>query len=185
MNCQQEGGQTAPPPPPEWNLVSLKSQQVIRPRPPPLLGLHLWHMEVSGLGVNLELPAYTTATATPDPSHVCNLHHSSWQLGILNLLSKARDWTLVLLDTSRICYCWATTGTPAASYFTWTCSFIICASVSSWVNGDNNRTHFTVWLWKSKWDDHMPSILRHLGEYLILLLLDTWESHLAWNKRGF
>ena len=32
------------------------------------LGLHLWHMEVSRLGVHLELqlPAHTTATAMPD-----------------------------------------------------------------------------------------------------------------------
>ena len=33
----------------------------------------------SRLGVEseLQLTAYTTATATLDPSHVCNLHHSS------------------------------------------------------------------------------------------------------------
>ena len=35
-------------------------------------------MEVPRLGVKLELqlPAYTTATGMLDPSHVCNLHHS-------------------------------------------------------------------------------------------------------------
>ena len=34
------------------------------------LGAHLWHMEVPRLGVEseLELPAYTTVTATQDPS---------------------------------------------------------------------------------------------------------------------
>ena len=39
------------------------------------LGLHPWHMEVPMLGVQLELQllAYTTATATQDPSHVCDL----------------------------------------------------------------------------------------------------------------
>ena len=44
-----------------------------------ILGLRLWHMEVPRLGVQLErqLPAYATAIATPDLSHVCNLHHSS------------------------------------------------------------------------------------------------------------
>ena len=33
------------------------------------LELHLWHMEVLRLGIDseLQLPAYTTATATPDP----------------------------------------------------------------------------------------------------------------------
>ena len=45
------------------------------------LGPHPQHMEVPRLGVELELqlPAYTTATATRDLSHVCELHHSSQQ----------------------------------------------------------------------------------------------------------
>ena len=45
--------------------------------PPFFLGLHLQHMEVPSLGVESELLAYTTATAMPDPSRVCDLHHSS------------------------------------------------------------------------------------------------------------
>ena len=55
------------------------------------------HMEVPGLEVELELQllAYTTATATPDPSHICNLHHSLWQQWILNPLSEARDQTRI------------------------------------------------------------------------------------------
>ena len=58
-----------------------------------------WHMEVPRLGVKLELqlPAYTTATATQDLSHVCDLHYSSEQHQILNPLSKARDQTLVVI----------------------------------------------------------------------------------------
>ena len=45
------------------------------------LVLYPRHMEVSRLGVEseLQLLAYATATAMPDPSHICNLHHSSWQ----------------------------------------------------------------------------------------------------------
>ena len=39
-----------------------------------------------------------------DPSHVCNLHHSSQQHQILNTLSKARDQTCVLMDASHICF---------------------------------------------------------------------------------
>ena len=37
-----------------------------------LLEPHLWHMDAPRTGVELELqlPAYTTATVTPDPSHV-------------------------------------------------------------------------------------------------------------------
>ena len=78
------------------------------------LGLHPWHMEVPRLVVELELqrPAYTTATATQDPSHVCELHPRSRQCWILNPLSEARDWTCVLMHPSWVCYCWATLGTP-------------------------------------------------------------------------
>ena len=46
-----------------------------------------------------------TATARPDPSCVCNLHHSSWQCWILNPLSKARDLTYVLMDANQIRFC--------------------------------------------------------------------------------
>ena len=51
------------------------------------------HVEVPGLGTEseLQLPTYTTATAMPDPSWVCELHHSSWQHWILNPLIEARD----------------------------------------------------------------------------------------------
>ena len=61
-------------------------------------------MEVSGLGVELELqlPAYDTAIATLDLSHICKPHHSSWQSQILNPLRKVRDQTSILKDTSRV-----------------------------------------------------------------------------------
>ena len=58
-----------------------------------LFGPHPQHMEVLRLGVKseLQLPAYTPATATWDPSCVCDLQHSSQQRQILNPLSEARD----------------------------------------------------------------------------------------------
>ena len=70
-------------------------------------GLHLWCMEVPRLWVELKLQllVYTTTTATamPDLSHSCNLCHSfMWQCLILNLLSKDRDWTHILMDTSWV-----------------------------------------------------------------------------------
>ena len=57
------------------------------------LGPHPWHMEVPRHGVELELhlPVYTTAMATPDPSCGCDLHCSSQQCQILNPLGGARD----------------------------------------------------------------------------------------------
>ena len=67
------------------------------------LQMHLWHMEVSGLGVQseLQLPVYATAaaTATLDPSYTYDLHRSLWQCRILNPLSEAWDQTLILMDT--------------------------------------------------------------------------------------
>ena len=55
-------------------------------------GPFLWHVEVPRLGVQseLQLPAFTTATAMPDLSCVCDLHHNSRQSRILNSLSEAR-----------------------------------------------------------------------------------------------
>ena len=57
-------------------------------------------MEVPRLGVKLELqlPAYSTATAMPDPSHVCDEQH--W---ILNPLGKAKGQICILMDTSWVC----------------------------------------------------------------------------------
>ena len=52
--------------------------------------------------MELELLPYATATATSDPSLICDLHHSSQQCQILNPLSKARDQTFVLMDASQI-----------------------------------------------------------------------------------
>ena len=64
----------------------------------------MWHMEVPRLAAELELqlPAYTMATAMQDPSCVCDLHHSSRQHWILNPLSKVKDRTLNLMVPSQI-----------------------------------------------------------------------------------
>ena len=59
-------------------------------------------MEVPRLGIKLELQlqAYSRATAIPDLSHIRDLYSSSQQRQILNTLIEARDqpassWTLV------------------------------------------------------------------------------------------
>ena len=41
------------------------------------------------------------------------IHHSSQQCWILNPLSKARDWTQILMDPSQVCFRCTTTGTPS------------------------------------------------------------------------
>ena len=67
---------------------------------------YLQHVEVPRLGVEweLQLLAYTTATAMQDPDCICDLHHSSGQCRILDPLSEARDRTCVLMDTSQVRY---------------------------------------------------------------------------------
>ena len=60
---------------------------------------HLQHMRVPRLGVKSELQLLATATATQDPSHVCNLRCSLWQCQILTSLSEARDQTCMLTET--------------------------------------------------------------------------------------
>uniref|UniRef100_F1S3G4 F-box/LRR-repeat protein 12 n=3 Tax=Sus scrofa TaxID=9823 RepID=F1S3G4_PIG len=62
------------------------------------------HMEVPTLGIKseLQLLAYITTTTTRDPSHVCDLHHSSRQHQILDPVSGARDRTHILMDTNQM-----------------------------------------------------------------------------------
>ena len=76
-------------------------------------------MKIPKLGVEseLQLPGYTTATAMQDLSHICDLHHNSWQHWILNPQSKARDQTRMLMDPSQIRFCCATTATPPSSSY--------------------------------------------------------------------
>ena len=75
-------------------------------------------MEIPRLGVEseLQLPAYTTVTATQDPSRICDLHHSSRQCRILKPRSEARDGACNLMGTSRIRFRCATTGTPVDTF---------------------------------------------------------------------
>ena len=65
-------------------------------------------MEVPRLGVKseLQLPAYSTATATQDPSHVCNIHHSSQQCQTLTQwagpgIKPISSWIVVRFVTSE------------------------------------------------------------------------------------
>ena len=63
-------------------------------------GPQVLSIEIPRLGVEseLQLPAYVTATATPDLS----LHHNLQQRWILKALSSARDQTCILMDTSWV-----------------------------------------------------------------------------------
>ena len=89
------------------------------------LELHLRHMEVPRLEVKkeLQLPAYVIATTMQDPRCICHVHHSSQQCQIPNPLSKARDQTQILMDSSWICFCCTTTGTDTVL------STVLCAVI--------------------------------------------------------
>ena len=67
------------------------------------LGLHLGHMDGRSQARGW-IRAVATATATPDPSRICDLHRSSQQHCILNPLSKARNPICILMDASQICF---------------------------------------------------------------------------------
>ena len=56
----------------------------------------------SQVKLELQLPAYTTATAMPDLICISNLYHSSQQCRILNPLSEARDRIYILMDTTCV-----------------------------------------------------------------------------------
>ena len=64
----------------------------------------------------LQLPAYAPAAAAGDPSHVFDLHHSSFNTGSLTPCARpgiepASSWILVGILTH-----WATTGTPQSGF---------------------------------------------------------------------
>ena len=58
------------------------------------------------------------SNSKPDPSHIYDLHHSSWQRRILNPLSRARDRIHILMDTGWVLNLLSTTGTPEIYFLT-------------------------------------------------------------------
>ena len=68
------------------------------------LGPYPWHMEVPRVGVESEpqLQAYTSATATVNLSHICDLYCILWQGLVLNPLKEARNQTHILMDTCQV-----------------------------------------------------------------------------------
>ena len=75
-------------------------------------------MEVLSLGVisELQLPAYTTATAMLDPSCICDLHHNSWLHCLLNPLIETRNRTCILMDASCVLNLLSHTESPFLTY---------------------------------------------------------------------
>ena len=109
------------------------------------LGPHPRHMEVPRLRVKseLQLLAYTTATATWDPSRLFGLHHCSWQHWIPHPLIEARDRTHILMNTSPIHFCCTTMGTPDHSIILFFFFSIFClsrAALAAYGSSQSNRS---------------------------------------------
>ena len=105
-------------------------------------------MEVLKLGVELELqlPAYTTATATPDLSHICDLYHSSWQCQILNQLSETMDCTRVLMNTSQVLNLLSHNGYSHRIIFIHSSGQLVCFPVLAVVNSAAGVPVVAQWL---------------------------------------
>ena len=108
-----------------------------------------WPMEVPRLRVKskLQLPAYATAadTGMTDLSLVCDLHHSSQPCKILNPLSRAKDQTRIIMDTSWVCYCWAIMG--ATYFFSFLGSVAFLYSNNETKTKTNKKRNFLVAQW--------------------------------------
>ena len=85
--------------------------------PTPIFSLLLYRVTLAAYGSSWARGWEQIRVATPDPSHVFNLYHSSRQCKILNLLSEARNWTHILMDPNQVRYCWAMMGTPLPPNF--------------------------------------------------------------------
>ena len=75
----------------------------------------------------------------PDPSHVCDLYHSSWQCWILNPLSEARDLPLNLMVPSQIRFRCIATGTPARLFLKSECESVCVCVTHVTVNGNGEE----------------------------------------------
>ena len=78
-----------------------------------------WKFPGSEVESELQLPAYTTTIATPVLSCNCNLCCILPKCWILNLLSKARNWTHIFMDRHYFQFLthWITTGIPSCFLF--------------------------------------------------------------------
>ena len=79
------------------------------------------------------------------------------QHGILNALSGATDLTCILMDSSRVHYCWATTDTLEALCLNW----VVC--LQNLLNWNFNPQYCSMWLYLEK---------------------GPWRSNLKWSCLG-
>ena len=145
---------------------------------------HLWDMEVPRLEFKskLQLSAYTTVTAMPDLSCINELCHSLWQHQNLNPLSKARNWTRILMDTSWVL--------KLLSYNrnSWKPSSLAYISASFLWGQSSTQLHsilywlWNIWLCESGLYSNLTLISETIKPYFSLLMSCAESSE--WNISG-
>ena len=134
------------------------------------------HMEVPRLGVELELqlPACTTATATLDLSHLCNLHLGSWQCQMTYTPSEAKDQTHIPADISQVHFHCTTTGTPRKAILK-----IKCMSVTLAHRTLLGKTSFYGHKMENLGSDHMINFTQTKTQYLLNILWRISHVHIS------
>ena len=108
-----------------------------------------------------------TATATRDPSRICDLHHSPRQHQILDPLSKARDQTHNLTVPSWTCFCCVTMATPGLQYL------LLWLVVVSWSKA--KLISFDIMFFLVSFVLEYPFIYEII--IMIFKILFTWQSN--------
>ena len=102
----------------------------------------------------LRLPAYPAVTATPDLSHVCDLHPSSWQHRIFNPGSEVRDRTFDLMVPSRIHFRWPHDGSSKNTWFlrrVWRYDYLVCDRIAHLEHGTSSKAFIISWFRGRQW----------------------------------
>ena len=90
----------------------------------------IWKFPGPRVELELQLPAYDTATAMQDLRCICDLSFSLQQRQILSPLREARDRTCILMDTSWVLHSLSHSGNSCHPFF------FFFREIPLWLSGD-------------------------------------------------
>ena len=119
----------------------------------------------------------------PDPSRVCNLHHSSQQHWILHPLGEARDGTCNLMVPSQIFSHCATAGTPVCLFlFRPTPVAYGCSLATGWISPILQPQQFQILATPASWGNTgslthwvRPGI-KPKSSWILVVFLTCWAQ---------
>ena len=117
----------------------------------------VWKFSLARGQIRVAAAACTTATATPNQSHICNLCHSLWGCLILNPLSKARNQTCILTETMSLLTHWATTGTSQKKKKMMSC--LVLVSGWCWPYRMSSEVFLPLQVFGIVWEGYMFTLL--------------------------